>query len=97
MDFCASSESNKWKANRALIIYPYSKGSENRLVVVQHIGEEKTVRLYEGFPQNESKFFDQDIDVVFPANKGIDLVIGCFVGRNYNCKEKTSDPDNSSE
>ena len=30
----------------------------------------------------ESKFLDQDVDVVFLANKGI--VIGCFVGRNYN-------------
>ena len=30
----------------------------------------------------ESKFIDQDVDVVFLANKGI--VIGSFVGRNYN-------------
>ena len=30
----------------------------------------------------ESKFLDQDVDVVFLANKGI--VIGCFVSRNYN-------------
>ena len=30
----------------------------------------------------ESKFLDQDIDVVFLANKCI--VIGGFVGRNYN-------------
>ena len=30
----------------------------------------------------ESKFLDQDVDVVSLANKGI--VIGCFVGRNYN-------------
>ena len=30
----------------------------------------------------ESKFPDQDVDVVSLANKGI--VIGCFVGRNYN-------------
>ena len=30
----------------------------------------------------ESKFLDQDINVVSLANKGI--VIGCFVGRNYN-------------
>ena len=30
----------------------------------------------------ESKFLDQDVDVVFLANKGI--VIGSFVGRNYN-------------
>ena len=30
----------------------------------------------------ESKYFDQDVDVVSLANKGI--VIGCFVGRNYN-------------
>ena len=30
----------------------------------------------------ESKFLDQDVDVVFLANKGI--VIGSFVDRNYN-------------
>ena len=30
----------------------------------------------------ESKFLDQDVAVVFLANKGI--VIGRFVGRNYN-------------
>ena len=30
----------------------------------------------------EFKFLDQDVDVVSLANKGI--VIGCFVGRNYN-------------
>ena len=30
----------------------------------------------------ESKFLDQDVDVVFLANKGI--VIGSLVGRNYN-------------
>ena len=30
----------------------------------------------------ESKFLDQDDDVVSIANKGI--VIGCFIGRNYN-------------
>ena len=30
----------------------------------------------------ESKFLDQDVDVVFLANKGI--VIEGFVGRNYN-------------
>ena len=30
----------------------------------------------------ESKFLDQDVDVVFLANKGV--VIGSFVGRNYN-------------
>ena len=30
----------------------------------------------------ESKFLDQDVDVVFLANKCV--VIGGFVGRNYN-------------
>ena len=30
----------------------------------------------------ESKIFDQDVDVMFLPNKGI--VIGCFVGRNYD-------------
>ena len=30
----------------------------------------------------ESKFLNQDVNVVSLANKGI--VIGCFVGRNYN-------------
>ena len=42
----------------------------------------------------ESKFLDQDVDVVSLANKVI--VIGCFVGGNYNkvynfsCKLKPS-------
>ena len=45
---------------------------------------EKSVRLYVGFPGSEwsPRFLDQDVDVVSLANKGI--VIGCFVGRNYN-------------
>ena len=33
----------------------------------------------------ESKFLDQDVDVVSLAIKGI--VIGCFVGRNYTKTE----------
>ena len=30
----------------------------------------------------ESKFLDRDVNVVSLANKGV--IIGCFVGRNYN-------------
>ena len=45
---------------------------------------EKSVRLYVGFSGSEmqSKFLDQDVNVVFLENKGV--VIGGFVSKNYN-------------
>ena len=67
-----------------LVICLYSEGSEERLVVVQHFWSRKTCQIVCRVSRKwmESKFFDHDVDVVSPANEGI--VIGCFVGRNYN-------------
>ena len=67
-----------------LIICLYSEGSEARFVVVQHFWCRKIRQIVCRIPRKlmESKFLDQDVDVVFLANKGI--VIWSFVGRNYN-------------
>ena len=67
-----------------LVICLYSKGSEDRFVVVQHFSCRKICQSVCRIPRKkmESKFLDQDVDVVFLANKGI--VIGSFVGGNYN-------------
>ena len=67
-----------------LSICLYSEGSEDRFVVVQHFWCrticQNVCRVSRKWM--ESKFIDQYVDVVSLANKGI--VIGCFVGRNYN-------------
>ena len=62
----------------------YSEGGEDLFVVVQHLWCRKICQIVCRVSRKwmESKFFDQDVDVVSLANKGI--VIGCFVGRNYN-------------
>ena len=67
-----------------LRIWLYSEGRENRFVVVQHLWCRKICQIVCKVSRKwmESKFFDQDVDVASLANKGI--VIGCFVGRNYN-------------
>ena len=67
-----------------LIVCLYSEGSEDRFVVVQHFWCRKIRQIVCRIPRKwmESKFLDQDVDVVFLANKGI--VIGGFVGGNYN-------------
>ena len=67
-----------------LIICLYSEGSEDRLVVVQHFWCRKTGQIVCRVSRKwmQSKFLDQDVDVVSLANKCI--VIGCFVSRNYN-------------
>ena len=56
----------------------------DRFVVVQHLWCRKICQIVCRVSRKwmESKFLDQDVDVVSLANKGI--VIGCFVGRNYN-------------
>ena len=53
-------------------------------MVVQHLWCRKICQIVCRVSRKwmESKFLDQDVDVVSLANKGI--VIGCFVGRNYN-------------
>ena len=67
-----------------LIICLYSEGSEDRCVVVQYFWRRKICQIVCRvlWKWMESKFLDQDVDVVFLANKG--MIIGCFVGRNYN-------------
>ena len=67
-----------------LTICLYSEGSEDRFAVVQHLWCRKICQIVCRVSRKwmESKFLDQDVDIVSLANKGI--VIGCFVGRNYN-------------
>ena len=67
-----------------LTIWLYSEWGEDRFVVVQHLWCRKICKIVCRVSRKwmESKFLDQDVDVVSLANKGI--VIGCFVGRNYN-------------
>ena len=67
-----------------LAICLYSGGSEDRFVVVQHFWCRKICQIVCRISRKwmESKFLDQDVDVVSLANKGI--VIGCFFSRNYN-------------
>ena len=67
-----------------LTIWLYSEGGEDRFVIVQHLWCKKSCQIVCRFSRKwmESKFLDQDIDVVSLANKG--LVIWSFVGRNYN-------------
>ena len=67
-----------------LTICLYSDGSEDRFVVVQHFWCRKICQIVCRVSRKwmESKFLDQDVDVVSLASKGI--VIGCFFGRNYD-------------
>ena len=67
-----------------LTIWLYSEGGEDRFVVVQHLWCRKICQIVCRISRKcmESKFLNQDVDVVSLASKRI--VIGCFVGRNYN-------------
>ena len=67
-----------------LTICLYSEGSEDRFVVDQHFLSRKICQIVCRVSRKwmESKFLDQDVDVVSLANKGI--VIGFFVSRNYD-------------
>ena len=67
-----------------LTIWLYSEWGEDRFVVVQHLWCRKIRQILCRVSRKwmESKFLDQDVDVVSLANKGI--FSGCFVGRNYN-------------
>ena len=84
INFCASSESNKCKANRASHYLTVFRRRRYRFVVVQHLWCRKICQIVYRVSRKrmKSKFLDQDVDVVSLANKGI--VIGCFVGRNCN-------------
>ena len=79
-DFCASSECNKCKANRTfhyLSVFRSCCGCPTLLL------QKNCQNVYRAHRKwMKSKFLDQDFDVVFLANKGI--VIGYFVGRNYD-------------
>ena len=80
-----SSESNKCTRQiELLIICLYSEWSEDRIMVVQHFWWRKIYQIVWRVPRKwlASKLLNQDVDVVFLANKGI--VIWCFVGRNYS-------------
>ena len=67
-----------------LIICLCFEGCKDRFVVFQHFWYRKVSQIVCRVPRkwNEFKSLDQDVDVVFLANKGI--VNWCFVGRNYN-------------
>ena len=63
-----------------------SKGSDNWFIVVHHFWCIKKFKICQIICRvlrkwMKSTVLDQDVDVVFLANKGI--VVGCFVGRNY--------------
>ena len=84
MDFCASSESNKCKANRAPHYLTVLRRRWGPICGCPTPLMQKICQIVCRVSRKwmESKFLDQDVDVVSLANKGI--VIGCFVGRNYN-------------
>ena len=74
---------NVWQIE-LLTIWLYSEGGEDRFVVVQYLWCRKICQIVCRVSRKrmESKFLDQDVDVVSLANKSI--VIGWFVCRNYN-------------
>ena len=88
MDLCAFLESNKCKANRTphyLFVFRWKWGP---VWLSNNSDAEKSFcQIVFRIPRKwmESKFLDQDVDVVFLANKGI--VIGSLVGRN--CKKSS--------
>ena len=74
---------NIWQIEFVLI-WIYSKGSENRFVVVQHFWCRKICKIVCRVPRKrvKSKFFYQDADVIILADKCI--VVRSFVRRNYD-------------
>ena len=74
---------NIWQIEFVLI-WIYSKGSENRFVVVQHFWCRKNCKIVCRVPRKrvKSKFLYQDADVILLADKCI--VIRSFVCRNYD-------------
>ena len=74
---------NIWQFEFVLIRI-YSKGSENRFVVVQHFWCRKICKIVWRVPRKRvmSKFLYQDVDVILFADKCI--VVRSFVCRNYD-------------
>ena len=74
---------NIWQIEFVLI-WIYSKGSENRFVVVKHFWCRKICKIVCRVPRKrvKSKFLYQDADVILPADKCI--VVRSFVRRNYD-------------
>ena len=74
---------NIWQIEFVLI-WIYSKGSENRFVVVQHFWCRKICKIVCRVPRKrvKSKFLYQDADVILLADKCI--VVRSFVCRNYD-------------
>ena len=70
--------------SRSSLFVCIQKEVRTDFVVVQHFCCRKIRQIVCGIPRKwmMSKFQDQNVDVVFLANKGI--FIGGFVGRNYN-------------
>ena len=76
---------------KLLTICLNSEGIEDRFVDVQHFWCRKICHIVCMVSRKwmESIFLDQDVDVMSLANKCI--VIGCFVGRNYNNGRQLTD------
>ena len=74
---------NIWQIEFVLI-WIYSKGSENRFVVIQHFWCRKICKIVCRVPRKrvKSKFLYQDADVILFADKCI--VVRSFVCRNYD-------------
>ena len=74
---------NIWQIEFVLIRI-YSKRSENRFVVVQHLWCRKICKIVCRVPRKrvKSKFLYQDADVILLADNGI--VVRSFVCRNYD-------------
>ena len=74
---------NIWQIEFVLI-WIYSKGSENRFVVAQHFLCRKICKIVCRVPRKrvKSKFLYQDADVILLADKCI--VVRSFVHRNYD-------------
>ena len=74
---------NIWQIEFVLI-WIYSKGGENRFVVVQHFRCRKICKIVCRVPRKrvKSKFLYQDADVILLADKCI--VVRNFVCRNYD-------------
>ena len=81
MDPCASSESNKCKANRAPLSLSVFRRKWGPICCCPTLLMQKICQIVCRVSTRwmESNFLDQDVDVVFLANKSI--VIRCFVGR----------------
>ena len=73
---------NIWQI-KFVLIWIYSKGSENRLVVVQHFWCRKICKIVCRVPRKrvKSKFLYQDADAILLADKCIGR---SFVCRNYD-------------